>query len=215
MGISIEEEFCYFPPARTGSHSVNLVLRQFLKNKYKDFHELPKNLFAERQYGNFFYEWGGDHTRAAMFYRLMPQASHFRSASSFRDPLQRVASIYAYTSEKLGVATNIEKFDDWVRLVFCNNYNDIWLAHGLQTSIFMDSRSLPCVTRIYAIDRLADLLEFLLPGSGAEVPQVNSSSAHYLVYDLRASTQRRLLNRILPDLEFWDSLRIANGCYIC
>lgn len=134
--------------------------------------------------------------------------------SVFRDPLARVSSIYAYTSQLVGVSTSLEGFDEWVRHVFCNRYNDVWKAHGLQVDVFSDQFGYPCVSRIYALERLADMADYLVPGAGAELPHINASNNCHKVSDLKLSTQRILLDMIAPDIEFQENLNAAGGLLI-
>lgn len=211
MGISFSAAFTYFPPSRTGSHSINSVLSQRLGSDYAPFgrSELFNSLHKIDQ--NSFLELNGDHTRAIMIYRLFPEACEFRSVATFREPVGRVASLYSYTCDLLGIQPNLEAFDPWIRYVFCNRYNGMWRSHGLQTDIFFDEHGRQCVDRVYSTSRMADILNWLVPGSGSDIPHVNQCKTKFDVSDLKRSTQRILLDMIAPDIEYWESLSASNG----
>lgn len=211
MGISFAAEFCYFPPARTGSHSVHSVLLSRFGKDYTPFGQSDLLARVADQHKHGYFELNGDHTRATMIHRLAPETRQFRSVATFREPMSRVASIYSYTCDVLGSTSSMESFDEWVRLVFCNRYNSMGRAHGLQTDVIFDDYGLPCVDRVYTIDRIGELLDFLVPGSGLDAPRINQSSVTYPVADLKLSTQRILQNFISQDLEFWDAIRAADG----
>ena len=149
-----------------------------------------------------------------MVQRLLPETRRYRSVSAFRNPFSRVCSLYSYTSQLLDIETSLDGFDNWVRHVFCNPFNEMWRAHGLQVDRFFDQTARPCVDRVYAGERLRDLADFLIPGSGSDLPHLNRSSLQPAVSDLRPSTQAILCDAIRRDLDFWDELSQAGGCLI-
>lgn len=159
---------------------------------------------------NSYIELNGDHTRAHMLHRLIPETIDFRSVATFREPVQRVASLYSYTCDMLGIVPDNAAFDSWVRLVFCNRFNSLWRSHGLQTDIFFDDYGLQCVDRVYAMNRIPDLVDWLVPGAGGDLPHINQCKTKFHIGDLKLSTQRILLDMIAPDLEYWESL-VSNG----
>lgn len=215
MGISFSRRFCYFGPARTGSHAVQDRLQACLGKDFMLFRDNSNfDVFLET-HGDSYFEFNGDHCRAVTIHRLFPETLAFRSAATFRDPFRRVESLFCFTAAQSGAEISQMAFERWVDLVFCNPFNPVNRAHRLQADIFMNDLGIPCVDRVYDTERLDELIGYLLGPEGHDepLPIVNGSAHSVGVGMLGAAVLNRLVSAIAPDIAFWETLQASHGVW--
>lgn len=216
MGMSFSRKFCFFGPGRTGTHSIESSLRERLSDDYLLFEDQALiDRFGAIQ-PNEYFEYNGNHTRATMLYRRIPEAEQFRSAASFREPFSRIESLYCHTAALSGVPISQQAFEQWVELVFLNAYHPIYRSHRLQTDLFYDDAGRICVDRIFATSKSKELLGYLLDEDPVALPNrhINRSSHNVSVTLLTSNVMDALVQSIARDLTFWNKLQATNGIWV-